>query len=298
MTTAITARDKKLLYMLGIIVIVALFYIIGIRPINRKITAINKDIDDEQVEHDTIKMKLYQLDLIEDFKVNAENMVEEMSSRYYEMMSSAEADKFITNKALSYNLKVNNLSIQTGKEPVSVLAYSNSEAWKLQEQAIEAAEMDTELLSDDDIYSEKTDKDNAADKSINDNMVDIDQLASINLEGGIYNVSNTLPADVYATTMVIDVYGARDKTQAFLDDLIKNPALRVTSYQWTDMTTLPYQYVDGELVQIEQESGNRLVINVDLYMYDGTDFKKLAESEEDSSDDIPEEQSSDSIEGE
>ncbi len=298
MTTAITARDKKLLYMLGIIVIVALFYIIGIRPINRKITAINKDIDDEQVVYDTIKMKLYQLDLIEDFKVNAENMVEEMSSRYYEMMSSAEADKFITNKALSYNLKVNNLSIQTGKEPVSVLAYSNSEAWKLQEQAIEAAEMDTELLSDDDIYSEKTDKDNAADKSINDNMVDIDQLASINLEGGIYNVSNTLPADVYATTMVIDVYGARDKTQAFLDDLIKNPALRVTSYQWTDMTTLPYQYVDGELVQIEQESGNRLVINVDLYMYDGTDFKKLAESEEDSSDDIPEEQSSDSIEDE
>ena len=42
MTTGITARDKKLLYMLGIIVIVALFYIIGIRPLNRKITAIDK----------------------------------------------------------------------------------------------------------------------------------------------------------------------------------------------------------------------------------------------------------------
>ena len=62
MTTGITARDKKLLYMLGIIVIVSLFYIIGIRPLNRKIAKLDDQIDDAQVEHDTIKMKLYQLD--------------------------------------------------------------------------------------------------------------------------------------------------------------------------------------------------------------------------------------------
>ena len=76
--------------------------------------------------------------------------------------------------------------------------------------------------------------------------------------------------------MTLDVYGAHDKAQALLDELIKNPALRVTSFQWTDTTSLPYQYIDGELVQLEQENGNRLVINFDLYMYDGTDFKAMA----------------------
>ena len=58
MTTGITARDKKLLYMLGLIVIAALFFIIGIRPLNRKISKIDEKLDDAQVLHDSIKMKI------------------------------------------------------------------------------------------------------------------------------------------------------------------------------------------------------------------------------------------------
>ena len=76
MSTGITARDKKLLYMLGLIVIAALFFIIGIRPLNRKITALDERIDDAQVLHDSIKMKIFQLDMIEEFKENSEKWLE------------------------------------------------------------------------------------------------------------------------------------------------------------------------------------------------------------------------------
>ena len=288
MTTGITARDKKLLYMLGLIVIAALFFIIGIRPLNRKISAIEEKVDDAQVLHDSIKMKLYQLGMIEEFKESAEKMTKELSSRYYERQVAADVDKLVTNKALGYGLKVNNLSIQSSKEPVALLAYANSEAWALKERAMEAAanaeaeekDSSTDKKSDkEDKKSDKKDKDSSEDdsKKASEGMVDIETIASINNEEGIYNVEDTTGADVYATTLMLDVYGPHDKAQAMLDEIIANKSFRVLSYQWSESTEFPYEYVDGELVQVVQENSDRLIINFDMYMYDGSAFKALTE---------------------
>lgn len=286
MSTGITARDKKLLYMLGLIVIAALFFIIGIRPLNRKITALDERIDDAQVLHDSIKMKIFQLDMIEEFKENSEKMTEELSSRYYERKVAADVDKLITYKALDYGLKVNNLSIQSPKEPVTLLAYVNSEAFAAKERAAEAAlyleEAEAESENSSDNNSEDTLDDstgNATESSSNNGMVDIETLASINNEDGMYRIEDTTGADVYAASLMLDVYGNHDKVQALLDEIITNKAFRVTSYQWTDMTSLPYEYIDGELVEVAQESGNRLIVFFEMYMYDGSEFKKLTSGE-------------------
>ncbi len=293
MTTGITARDKKLLYMLGLIVIAALFFIIGIRPLNRKINAIDEKLDDEQVLHDTIKMKIYQLDMIEEFKQNAEKMTDELSSRYYERKVAADVDKLITNKALSYGLKVNNFGIQSPKEPVALVAYQNSEAWKAKQRAIEAAEYLLEASATEEnvnAVEEETGKkskkknkdskktsDDKKDASELDGMVNIETLASINNDEGIYNIEDTTKADVYSASLMLDVYGNHDKVQALLDEIINNKAFRVTSYEWSDLTSSPFEYVDGELVQVAEESGNRLVVNFEMYMYDGSAFKALKE---------------------
>ncbi|MBQ8085302.1 MAG: type II secretion system protein M [Lachnospiraceae bacterium] len=289
MATGITARDKKLLYMLGLIVIAALFFIIGIRPLNRKINSIEEKIDDAQVLHDSIKMKIMQLDMIEEFKSNAEKMTDELSSRYYERQMAADVDRLVTNKALGYGLKVNNFSIQSPKDPVVLLAYVNSEAWAAKQKAIEAAQyvLEEEEAADEDTAanakSDKNDKDNVEDTEdssttkASDGMVDIEALASINNEDGMYNIEDTTPADVYAASLMLDVYGDHGKVQALLDEIITNKAFRVTSYEWTDLTSLPFEYVNGELVQVAEESGNRLIVNFEMYMYDGSAFKDLTE---------------------
>lgn len=290
MATGITARDKKLLYMLGLIVIAALFFIIGIRPLNRKINSIEEKIDDAQVLHDSIKMKIAQLGMIEEFKSNAEKMTDELSSRYYERQVAADVDKLITNKALGYGLKVNNFSIQSPKEPVALLAYANSEAWAAKQRALEAMEYaleeektaETNTVSDkDQDKKKKKDKDVDSQKekedSASDGMIDIETLASINNEDGMYNIEDTTPADVYAASLMLDVYGDHGKVQALLDEIITNKAFRVTSYEWTDLTSLPFEYVNGELVQVAEESGNRLIVNFEMYMYDGSAFKDLTE---------------------
>lgn len=281
MTTGITARDKKLLYMLGIIVIAALFFIIGIRPTNRKIKTIDKEIDDAQVIHDTIKMKMFQLGTIQAFKNNAEDKAVELSSRYYEMMAPAEADKLITNKALSYGLKVNNLNIKSYTEPISLLAYTNSEAYALHQKAMEEAILLQNTASTTDTSNSSTAGNDLGSNTgtSDDGMVDIEVLASINSESGVYSVEDTTSADVYAISMVLDVYGSRDKAQALLDDIIKDQSLRVTSFEWTQVTTLPYQYIDGQLVPVSQENGDRLIISFDMYMYSGAEFKKMVDED-------------------
>lgn len=280
MAAGITERDKKLLYFLGLIVIASLFFIIGIRPLNRKIKSVEKNIDDAQIVHDTIKMKVFQLGTIQAFKENAETMQKDLSSRYFEPMVSAEVDKWITNKALGYGLKVNNLSIQTGDEPVVLLPYKNSEQWEEYQHQLELAAL---VSNTDSGTADSTEAANDSAGTVNQSagtgLIDIEELGSINNELGMYRVEDTSPADVYAVSMVLDVLGEPENEQVLLDELIKNNAIRVTSYEWTDSTTLPYQYVDGQLVQVGSGNGKRLVIKFDMYMYDGTEFNALLERE-------------------
>ncbi len=284
MTTSITARDKKLLYGLGIIVIIALFYIIGIRPMNRKITKIEKEIDEAQLTFDTIKMKLFQLDSLTEFRDNAVKLSDELSARYYEKMVPAEVDKMITTKALGYGLKVNNLTILEGTSPAAISAYSNSKIYNMAQNA--GSDSGSEEEEEEEETTEETGKKShrmteaEREAKVKESMVDIEILASVNNDHGMYTVSDTTQADIYCTTVTLDVYGSQEKAQELLDELIRNKSLRVSAYEWTDMTSLPYEYVNGQLVAVDTASMHRLIIKFDMYMYDNTRFKSLTTSSE------------------
>ncbi|MBR4183134.1 MAG: type II secretion system protein M [Lachnospiraceae bacterium] len=267
-TSTITDRDKKLLYALGLIVIVALFFIIGIRPMNNKIKNLESEIDSAQVEFDTIKMKAYQLSMLEEFKESALNMNKELSARYYEMMVPAEVDRLITGKALGYRLKVNNLMIQSAKGSVTLLPYTYSKTWASFQKH----------LSETDPEADTSGVDPAAADA---GGADLDAIASINDDAGMFSVADTSYADVYATRVMLDVYGNRRSAQTLLDELITNKAMRVVSYEWTSITSIPLQYVDGKLVSYEAEDPARLIVYLDFYMYDGTKFDEfIAKGEE------------------
>ncbi|MCR5702070.1 MAG: type II secretion system protein M [Lachnospiraceae bacterium] len=281
MTSGITARDKKLLYGLGIIVIIALFYIIGIRPINRKIKTLNTNIEDAQVIHDSIKMKIYHLDMIKEFETTAKKKVDELSSRYYETMVPADVDKMITSKALGRGLKVVNLSIRRGDSPAILSAYVNSQVWqehqKVLEQSVSDATIDNTTTTESQTTTSATTENATA---TTEALLNIETLASINDDTGMYKLEDTSSSGVYATSLVLDVYGDKDKAQLLLDELINDKSINVTAYEWSDMTTLPYQYVNGELVKTEDGVGARLVVSFDMFMYDGSDYEELIEGAE------------------
>ena len=254
----ITERDKKILYVLGMILLVTLFFVIGIRPLNRRINTLDKQIDAAVELHDTIKMKLFQLDMLEEFRHTGEEMIRDLSEDYYGAMLPAETGRLITDLALSYDLRVNNLRIDAGKEPVNLLAYVHSKAFEAQKQAL---------------LESKTASSGATAGS--DGLVDVEELASIRNDYGIYQVTDTTSSEVYATTIDLDVVGDEQQEKALLDELITNRSMRVISYKWAEMTGLPYQYVDGELTRIGGENSRRLIVRFDLYMYDGTAFETL-----------------------
>lgn len=268
MATGITERDKKLLYMLGLIVIASLFFIIGIRPTNRKIKELNQQLESAQLKNDEIKMKEYQLEMIREFSQNAQKMSDELSKRYLEIRPSSEIDRLITGKALGYGLKVNNLSIRLTGSPVALNPYTNSEVWKKRQYVIEAMQ-----------YAEQS----GEGESSSGGSLDIDTLASINQEDGMYTVADTSQAGVYMASLMLDVYGSADKDQALLDELMQHPSMRVTSYRWENATALPFEYVNGVLVETQAEASKRLVINFDLYMYDGSAYEQTTEAQEEGS---------------
>ena len=281
MTTEITARDKKLLYGLGIIVIVALFYIIGIRPLDRKIKKTKTQKAVTQVEFDTAKMKLFQLDTLTEFEENAIQKTNELSARYYKPMVSAEVDRMFTKKALGYGLKVNNLYIKSGSNPVALLAYSYSQAFKdhtdameyLQAKEVATTEATTEASTEKGAEVTTT-------PTTDSSLVDVETLGAINSEFGMHTVSDTTPADVYATRVTLDVYGDKEKAQSLLDELIKDKSLKVYAYVWSDYNAAPVRYENGELVAVNGANYKKLIIDFDMYMYNSERFDKLKASDE------------------
>lgn len=99
----------------------------------------------------------------------------------------------------------------------------------------------------------------------------------------MYTVADTSQAGVYMASLMLDVYGSADKDQALLDELMQHPSMRVTSYRWENATALPFEYVNGVLVETQAEASKRLVINFDLYMYDGSAYEQTTEAQEEGS---------------
>ena len=78
---------------------------------------------------------------------------------------------------------------------------------------------------------------------------------------------DTSRAGVYAATVTIDAYGTPDNLQKLLDDLVANPSIRVTGFNWRETAGSGFSYVDGQLVELE-EKDMQLQINLEVYMYD------------------------------
>ncbi|MCR4717931.1 MAG: type II secretion system protein M, partial [Lachnospiraceae bacterium] len=136
MNTNITERDKKLLYGLGIIVIVALFFIIAIRPLSKSINAKQEKIEEEQITHDVMQTKIQYNSVVQAYVETMTKNVEEKSKRYYKVMDSSAVDRIFTNYALDHSLVVSNLSISMPEETVLFGPYPYSESYKLQEQRV------------------------------------------------------------------------------------------------------------------------------------------------------------------
>ncbi len=256
MKTEMTERDKKLLYMLGFIVIIFLFVIIADRPLFRKIRATNKEIEKEQATHDTIQMKLDRMSIVEGYREKIGSKVDLYAARYYPMMDSTQIDDLLTGRVLDQGLKAVDLYIDMPREAVELSPYPYSEAGKAMTEEGNAsggngADPDYEQVE---AFTNTLQSGEAPDiEATSDQVVD------------------TALSGVKAATVDMKVFGREERLKVLLDKLIADQSLRVTGYTWEVSPGNGFSFVDGQLVELA-ETDKQLVINLQVLMYDETAF--------------------------
>ncbi len=261
MNTNITERDKKLLYGLGIIVIIALFFIGGIRPLHKAIAEKNEKIEEEQETHDIIQTKIMYTSVVNTYVEEANKNVDAKSARYYKMMDASQVDRLFTKYALSNKLTIADLRITMPEAPALFLPYPYSLSKQLQDKRVEEAAAEAaaaEALEEENSKSKKKAKSEKTDV-VEENKFDVDALTG--------EATDTSGSGVYIVDVGLDVYGSEKGAVKLLDELAANESIHVNSYSWSDdVDSIIGFNSDGSLYS--KKGSKALSISLSLMMYD------------------------------
>ncbi|MCR5418865.1 MAG: hypothetical protein K6E84_08110 [Lachnospiraceae bacterium] len=262
MTTNMTERDKKLLYMLGYIVIIFSFVIIAIRPTFRRIRETNKQIETEQATHDMIEQKISRKALVNEYKDKIQEKVDLYATRYYPKMESTKVDELLTGYVLSRGLKAVNLFIDMPNDPISLPPYQFSEeAARQAEQEVSGTEVGTPDEAQIEAFTQ----------GLASGSVDLEQNSNL--------VTDTALSGVYAASVNLTAYGKESQLKDLMDQLFKDQSLRVISYGYSTVDSLGFSYVDGQLVELT-ENDRQLDVNLQVLMYDADAYVEPEISQE------------------
>ncbi|MBO6298634.1 MAG: hypothetical protein J6N53_07280, partial [Lachnospiraceae bacterium] len=223
MESTLTPRDKKLLYMLGFIVIAFVFGWLLMRPIIKSILTTNESIVSAQAlkqENENKSMGLMSARiLMETFEEDLAAATEE----YYAPMDSSEIDKMFTMYVLEFGLRAKDLIIAMPDAAIEEVPYKHSE-----EGTLLAARDDSSSSSD---YSSTDDSEDSSDGL---SAGDISMLAGFTRTPlDVYSenrmmVKDTMASGIRAADVTIVLAGSGERAQKLLDDILVKPSVRVT----------------------------------------------------------------------
>ena len=258
METKLTERDKKLLYILGFIVIVFVFGWIIMRPMIKSINKTEESIAAAENLKRQNEFKVTGLDsartLLERFRTDLDDSMTD----YYEPMDSSEIDKLITSYVLGKGLYAKDLTITMPKDTVEEVPYLYSEAAAKAERLQALADERSSFSDTEDSVSQ----DSA--------LGTVYEFAESPLEAytnAREEVADTSSSGVYCVAVKIVMTGNPDKEQALLDEIMYKPSVRLTGFAWDDMAPVAVTDEEG-VTEIVESSDKQLTVMLNLYMYD------------------------------
>ena len=271
METKLTERDKKLLYMLGFIVIAFIFGWLIIRPM---VVVINKT-EESIAAADSLKRR-------NEFKVTGKStasaVIERFSSDldesmadYYEPMDSSEIDKMITSYVLGKGLYAKDLIISMPMQPVSENPYEYSKAAELAERR--------QSVADSGAYSSETDGTVSADSALG-TLFEYSQSPLEAYTEARESMADTAASGVYCAEITVVMTGDPETEQALLDEVMYLPSVRLTGFAWDDVAPVAVTDEEG-VTEIVESSDKQLTVMLNLYMYDKDSAGLLPADDED-----------------
>ena len=85
--------------------------------------------------------------------------------------------------------------------------------------------------------------------------------------GSMSEVSSTESSGIYCVKLEILMEGKEEALQGVIDDLSKNPAVRITGFYWIKLDPITYLQEDGTVL-VYENANKQLMMRVNLYMKD------------------------------
>lgn len=283
MTSTLTARDKKLLYMLVFIVIFFVFGWCLMRPLYKGTVEDQESIAIASSLKAANEAKVIGLvsagTLAERFSAD----IDKTTSVYYDYMDSSEIDKLVTSYILKRGLLARDLTISMPEGYVSEQPYLYSEINKPEEYTIATVDdpsyqglLPAETEDPGEVSSDKNEvksstyyKDAALGflTGYETESISIIPTPMESYANGVRSTSSTESSNILCVRLSIVVEGDAKTEQEVIDDLTRNPSIRVTGFNWIKLDPTAFVLDDGSIVLVESEA-RQLQINVNLYMKD------------------------------
>ena len=250
----LTKRDKKLLILLGIILVVTGFVFLAIKPlaVRLKETKANLEKEEELREINQKKISLYS-DLA-DYDDALQKKIEKNVEDFYEMMTSEEIDRMLTDMALGYHLEARNLDIQIPEEEEKLEPYVFSEAAanKLEnDSGYESISGAAGMYDVEAMMEEKS--------MLSEDAKDTQEEETEAIE------EDTLTFGIHTAQISMQLSGSEENLKAMLENLLKkNKSLRLTGYSFDRN----YNVYAGEYLGSVVRTENVLNITMEIYMYE------------------------------
>ncbi len=244
-----TERDKKLLTFMFVIVIVVGIGYWGILPQLSTYRELADQIEDEEATQKINKQKLLNLGFLQGAVDDYTKKIAERKEEFYQIMSSSEVDRMMTEIADGENLVIYDLSFSIPTSPTARLAYKNSALYVRQQEQIAAYR---KALSDDGT-EDSTEEGEAG--VMDDILVE---------EGGYH--PNT---DIYAVPITITVGGELADLESFKQKILDlEKAHLLVSYSWGEYREIIWRDADGNIISTT-ENPSGIAVGTDVTTVDG-----------------------------
>lgn len=254
MKLEMTQKDKNLLIMLSIFVIVVCIGYWGIYPVVKDIVSTNKEMDEQVELQNENELKLAQVPMLEVDNESISKNIQGVRESFFPMMDSSAVDKYFTSLVLGYNLESYDLSIQMPDAETELQPYTYSK--RAEELAAQAESGDTT----EDPQGAKAERAqiDAAEESGGMSTDSTDDLFA--------GVDTPVTTGIFNATVTMRLGGDEKNLQQLIEDLSNSDKkIRVCNYSWSEERSISNLTEDGEYdIDVQRV----LTITLEIYMYE------------------------------
>lgn len=216
-----TEKDKKLLLILTVIVIIVGFTFLGIRPLVMNYMETKQELETAQKEQEINQTKEMMFSNLQEFNESLKTKTAEATADYYPILKSNEIDRLLTGLAVHNGLQAMNLDITMPEEELTLEPYGSSEDGTTDGTA-EGTTTEEPSMTESTYNVGGT---TAAPQTDEESTAETQQ-------------TETPSTGIYAATAVMTIQGNRDAMSSMLNELTRNyPSIRITGYSWDSDTS-------------------------------------------------------------